>query len=222
MRAVAYYRVSTMKQGASGLGLDAQRETVRRYMRDDYPPIAEFTEIESGKRADRPQLKAALQYCRVHKAALIVAKVDRLSRNSFFLQTVLAGGVEVVFCDLPQVQGAMGQFIIQQMAAVAQLEAGLISERTKAALRAAKQRGAKLGGFRGHKVDGTLGAAALRQKSIARAADLKATIEEMRKDGATTLAALAAQLTARKVPTASGKGVWHPSQVSRVLQALGI
>jgi len=220
MRAVAYYRVSTDKQGRSGLGLDAQREAVRRYMGSDYPPIAEFTEIESGKRSDRPQLKAALHYAKVHRAALIVAKVDRLSRNAHFLGTVLAGGVEVVFCDIPQVSGAIGQFIIQQMAAVAQLEAGLISERTKAALQAAKQRGKVLGGFRGHKLGPELGVEAKRRRAAERAADLAPIVAEIQAAGHTSLNAIAAELTRREIPTARGFKAWSPIQASRLLAVL--
>ncbi|MCA3247360.1 MAG: recombinase family protein [Azospirillum sp.] len=219
MRAVAYYRVSTDKQGRSGLGLEAQREAVRRYLGGDCPPLREFKEVESGKRADRPELRKAVEFAKLHKAALVVAKVDRLARNVAFLETILGSGAEVVFCDLPQVQGAMGRFIIQQMAAVAQLEAGLVSERTKAALAAAKARGVKLGGFRGVKVDPSLGTEARQQAAQAQAQSLAPTIAELRAEGAHSLAALADGLNARRIPAPRG-GAWQPMSVSRVLARL--
>jgi DNA invertase Pin-like site-specific DNA recombinase len=122
-RFVAYYRVSTDKQGASGLGLDAQREAVQQRLNGGpWKLVGEFTEIESGRRAKRPQLEAALAACRKHKAKLVVAKLDRLTRNVRFMLTLLASGVEVLSCDLPDVTGAMGRFILIGMANVAELE----------------------------------------------------------------------------------------------------
>src|ERR1700758_2719915 len=147
-RCVAYYRVSTAKQGHSGLGLQAQREAVVRYLNGDGSQvIAEFTEVESGKRSDRPQLEKALTAARLHRCSLVVAKVDRLTRSVSFLSRLLEAGVDVRFADLPAIEGPTGRFMLQQMAAVAELEAGLISSRTKAALAAAKARGKRLGGF---------------------------------------------------------------------------
>src|SRR4051794_28136556 len=139
MKVVAYYRVSTGKQGRSGLGLDAQRSAVQSFVQASggWPPVAEFTETESGRRVDRPQLCAALAACRVHRAVLVIAKLDRLARNQAFLMSLIDSNVDVLFCDLPQIPaGAVGRFMLQQMSAVAELEAGLISERTKAALAA--------------------------------------------------------------------------------------
>jgi DNA invertase Pin-like site-specific DNA recombinase len=107
--------------------------------------VAEFVEIESGRRAKRPQLDAALAACKKHKAKLVVAKLDRLSRNVSFLLKLIDSGVEVLFADLPELNGAIGRFMLTTMASVAELEAGLISERTKAALKAAKARGVRLG-----------------------------------------------------------------------------
>ncbi|MCA3247872.1 MAG: recombinase family protein [Azospirillum sp.] len=226
MKAVAYYRVSTDKQGKSGLGLDAQRDAVRRFLRDDYPPIKEYREVESGKRSDRPELRKALAFARINNASLIVAKVDRLTRNVAFLEAVLASGVEVVFCDIPQVQGAMGRFILQQMAAVAQLEAGLISERTKAALQAAKARGTKLGGYRGVKVDPALGTAARKAKAneiASRYADtikeLHDKIEDLQGKGSATAYALAKALNERDIPSPRG-GRWQATTVNRLLARL--
>jgi DNA invertase Pin-like site-specific DNA recombinase len=140
---VSYLRVSTDKQGRSGLGLEAQREAVARCA---WNISAEYIETETGKRSDRPKLSAALAHAKAIGATLVVAKLDRLSRNVDFLRKLLASDVDLVFCDLPHVPpGAMGRFLLTQMASVAELEAGLISERTKAALAAAKARGVKLG-----------------------------------------------------------------------------
>lgn len=215
MRGIAYYRVSTDKQGRSGLGLDAQRETVRRFMGDDYPPTREFVEVESGKRSDRPELGKALAAAKMMRLPLVVAKVDRLARNVAFLEAILASGVEVVFCDIPQVQGAMGRFVLQQMAAVAQLEAGLISERTKAALAAAKERGRALGGFRGFKVDPALGRDAKAAKADDFAAQVAPLIRELQANGV-SLRGVATELNARGVPTPRG-GEWTAVQVSRIM-----
>jgi DNA invertase Pin-like site-specific DNA recombinase len=125
-RFVAYYRVSTDKQGRSGLGLEAQREAVRQRLDGgSWQLVGEFTEVESGCRAQRPQVEKALAACKKHKAKLVVAKLDRLSRNTRFLLTLIESGVEVLFADLPDVRGAMGKFILTQMAAIAELEAGL-------------------------------------------------------------------------------------------------
>lgn len=137
---VSYYRVSTDKQGQSGLGLDAQQTVVGRYA-ETYQGkvIASFTEIETGKRADRPELARALGHAKRAGAVLVIAKLDRLARNTRFLLTLIESGADVAFCDLPHVPpGAIGKFLLTQMAAVAELEAGLISERTKAALAAYK------------------------------------------------------------------------------------
>src|SRR5215207_6167172 len=149
LRFVAYYRVSTERQGRSGLGLEAQREAVARHVTGVAGQVvAAFEEVESGKRNDRPQLAAALAACRAQRATLLIAKLDRLARNARFLLGVVEGSGEggVVFCDLPQVPpGPVGKFLVTQMAAVAELEAGLISQRTRAALAAAKARGVRLG-----------------------------------------------------------------------------
>jgi DNA invertase Pin-like site-specific DNA recombinase len=144
---VAYYRVSTNRQGKSGLGLEAQRAAVATYLNGgDWSIVAEFTEVESGRRSDRPALDQALAAARLHRASLVVSKVDRLTRSVAFLARLLEAGVDVRFADLPQIEGATGRFL--QMVAVAELEAGMISARTKAALAAAAKRGKKLGGRR--------------------------------------------------------------------------
>src|SRR5262249_49117908 len=122
---VAYYRVSTGKKGKSGLGIDAQRQAVENYLNGgDWRIIAEFTEVESGRRSDRPQLDKALAAARLRQVPLVVAKVDRLTRSVAFLSRLLEAGVDVRFADLPMIEGATGKFLLQQMAAVAELEAG--------------------------------------------------------------------------------------------------
>jgi DNA invertase Pin-like site-specific DNA recombinase len=219
MQIVAYYRVSTDKQGRSGLGLEAQKSAVQAVLRPGDHLAAEYTEIESGRRTDRPELARALNHAKVNRAALVVAKVDRLARNVHFLETILNGGVEVRFADLPQLSGPTGRFILQQMAAVAQLEAGLISERTKAALVAAKARGKKLGGYRGHTVDSKLGTVARQQKADARAKDLAPVVSEIQATGAVTLTEVANALNLRRVPTARS-GKWTPTKVSRLLERI--
>ena len=220
MRAVAYYRVSTDKQGRSGLGLEAQKTAVQALLKPADHLVAEFTEVESGKRRDRPQLAKALHQAKVNKAALVVAKVDRLARNVHFLETILSGDVEVVFADLPQVSGPMGRFILQQLAAVAQLEAGLISERTKAALAAAKQRGVKLGGFKGVAVDTKLGTQALIAKADERARDYALVISDIRAAGVSSLTGIAAELNSRGITGPRG-GRWQAAQVRRIELRIG-
>lgn len=215
-RFVAYYRVSTQQQGASGLGIEAQRAAVLSHAASTAGiVIHEFEETESGKRNDRPQLIAALGACRARGAALIVAKLDRLARNTRFLLSIAegAGDAGVVFCDLPALPpGPMGKFFLTLMAAVAELEAGLISQRTKAALAAAKARGVKLGNPRLR----TSGAGAARKRQARAAAQaVKPYLDAARKAGCTTLAELAAALTARGVPTPSGGQGWRPEQVRR-------
>src|SRR3954466_1086579 len=150
-RFVSYLRVSTDRQGRSGLGLEAQRETVREFLNGgDWNLVDEFIEVESGRASDRPELAKALSRCRVMGATLVVANVSRLTRNPDFMARLVEAGVEVRFCDLPKIEGPAGKFMLRQMLAVAELEAGLISERTKKALAAAKARGRKLGGDRGN------------------------------------------------------------------------
>src|SRR5215471_20130467 len=150
---IAYYRVSTARQGKSGLGIAAQRQAVESYLNGgDWRIIGEYTEIESGRRVDRPELDKALAAARIRQVPLVVAKVDRLTRSLAFLTRLQDAGVDVRFADLPAIEGATGRFLLQQMAAVAELEAGMISARTKAALAAAKRRGVKLGGARGAKI----------------------------------------------------------------------
>ena len=226
-RFVAYYRVSTDRQGRSGLGLEAQRQAVAKYVAHAGGVVAaEFEEVESGKRNDRPQLAAALASCRARRAALVIAKLDRLARNARFLLHIVEGTGEagVVFCDLPQVPpGPVGKFLLTQMAAVAELEAGLTSQRTRAALAAAKARGTVLGNPRlraGAPEQARAAAAAKSMQARARAADVLPYLDAARRAGARTLHELAEALTNRGVPTPACKGEWRPEQVRRVLASL--
>ncbi|MBR0934863.1 recombinase family protein [Bradyrhizobium jicamae] len=221
---IAYYRVSTGKQGKSGLGIEAQHEAVRTYLNGgDWSIVGEFTEIESGKRSDRPALEQALAAARLHRAALVVSKVDRLTRSVAFLSRLLEAGVDVRFADLPAIEGATGRFMLQQMVAVAELEAGLISDRTKKALSAAKKRGTVLGGFRGVVPGRKMREAsrkALQARSAARAADIAPAIKALQDAGKTSLREIAAGLNAQGIPTARGNGTWSAVQVARVLERL--
>src|SRR4051794_39478833 len=217
-RFVSYLRVSTAKQGHSGLGLEAQRETVATFLNGgNWRLVGEFVEVEGGRVSDRPQLAAALARCRVMGATLVVANVSRLTRNPDFMLRLVEAGVEVRFCDLPKIEGPAGKFMLRQMLAVAELEAGLISERTKKALAAAKARGQKLGGDRGNLREvgdkGRSASLAVRQeKAKRRAADLAPIIAEIQASGAASLRAMAAELNERGVQTARG-GRWSAVQV---------
>src|ERR671916_3049559 len=144
---VAYYRVSTEKQGRSGLGLEAQQEAVRSYLNGgSWQLMAEVVEVESGRKNDRPRLAEALRLCRLHGAILIIAKLDRLARNVAFISNLMESGVEFTAVDFPQAN----RLTVHILAAVAEHEAKAISERTRAALTAAKARGKRLGGDRGN------------------------------------------------------------------------
>lgn len=215
---VAYYRVSTDKQGKSGLGLEAQQEAVRSYLNDsDWSLLAEVVEIESGKRNDRPKLKEALRLCRLHGATLIIAKLDRLARNVAFISNLMEAGVEFTAVDFPQAN----RLTVHILAAVAEHEAAMISTRTKAALAAAKARGKKLGGNRGNlpaiaKQGSVLGVQAIKAKAASRAADVAEVIADLKASGAVSLRQIAAGLNARGIKTARGSE-WSAVQVQRII-----
>jgi len=217
---IAYYRVSTAKQGASGLGLEAQKEAVNQYLNGgNWTLAAEFTEVESGKRNDRPELAKAFRVCRLYGAKLVIAKLDRLSRDAHFLLGLEKAGVDFVAADMP----SANRLTVGIMAMVADEERRTISARTKAALKAAKARGVKLGGNRGSVVDDTarqVSAAVRGNRAKDRATDLAPIIEELKASGVSSLTAIAKALTARGIPTARGGNVWTPAGVSRVLARL--
>lgn len=137
---VSYLRVSTQKQGYSGLGLEAQKEIIRNYLNGE-TPVTEYVEVESGRKKDRPKLKEALDLCRKTGSTLIVAKLDRLARNVSFLSSLLENDVEIVFCDFPQAN----KMVLHILSAISQYEAELTASRTKSALQAKKARGYRLG-----------------------------------------------------------------------------
>ncbi|TXN05314.1 resolvase [Methylobacterium sp. WL103] len=217
-RFISYVRVSTARQGRSGLGLEAQQEAVRAYLNGgNWQLVAEVVEVESGKRNDRPKLAEAMRLCRLHKAMLVIAKLDRLARNVAFVSALMEAGVDFVAVDFPQAN----RLTIHILAAVAEHEAKAISDRTKAALSAAKARGVKLGGDRGNLPEfaakGRAASLAKRQGEAAtRKVDLLPVIEDIRASGITTANGIAAALNDRGVPTARG-GAWQAVQVQRVL-----
>jgi DNA invertase Pin-like site-specific DNA recombinase len=216
---VAYYRVSTAKQGRSGLGLEAQQEAVRSYLNGGaWQLVDEVVEVESGKRNDRPKLAEALRLCRLHGATLIIAKLDRLARNVAFISNLMESGVEFTAVDFPQAN----RLTVHILAAVAEHEAKAISTRTRDALAAAKTRGTRLGGDRGNlpavAKDGAKASVAARiAKADGRASDLLPIIEELKASGAVSLRLIAAGLNDKGIRTARG-GEWSAVQVQRVLE----
>lgn len=220
---IAYYRVSTAKQGQSGLGLEAQREAVRAYLAGKgWPPLAEFVEVESGRRNDRPQLQAALAACRSRGAVLVVARLDRLARNAGFLLTLRDAGVEFIAVDLPHAN----RLTVGIMALVAEEEARAISARTKAALEAARARGVKLGGPVNGTPDhmraiGAVGVEAVRAAADMRAGRLAETVAAIQAEGITTLRGIADRLNREGYETPRG-GVWTATQAGRLLARLGM
>jgi DNA invertase Pin-like site-specific DNA recombinase len=215
---VSYLRVSTKAQGQSGLGLDAQRQAVADYLNGgDWRLIAEFVEVESGANDERPKLAEALARCRIHNATLVIAKLDRLSRDAHFLLGLQKAGVRFVAADMPEAN----EMIVGIMAVVAQAERKMISARTKAALAAAKARGVKLGGNRGNlpgatSAKGRLAALEARRKSARRRAeDLKPIIVELKAQGVASLSRIAVALNDRGVPAPRG-GKWTAVQVGRL------
>src|SRR5262245_28207281 len=210
---IAYYRVSTDKQGQSGLGLDAQRAAVMTYLNGGpWKLIAEFTEVETGKRADRPELQKALAACRKHKGKLIIAKLDRLSRNLAFIATLMDSGVEFVATDNPHAN----RLTVHILAAVAEHERTAISERTKAALAAAKRRGVKLGGPR-LAVARKASIKARSEAADAFAANVRPIIKEIQASGVSSLRGVARALTARGIRSPRGRD-WSDVQVAAVLR----
>ncbi len=215
---MAYYRVSTDKQGKSGLGLEAQRQAVKGYLNGG-KLIAEFTEVETGKGRNalrrRPELSAALEACKKHKATLVIAKLDRLARNVAFISSLMESGVEFVAADMPHAN----RLTVHILAAVAEHEREMTSERTKAALAAAKKRGAKLGcpvPERGS----AAGVKVRREQADQFAANTRPVIDSIRDSGVSSLRGVAGALNARGIQAPRG-GEWHPTAVARVLERTG-
>jgi len=223
---ISYYRVSTKQQGESGLGLDAQETAVQSYARQTGGRIkASYVEVESGKRSDRPELAKALSHARRSKAVLVVAKLDRLSRNVAFLSSVMESGCEFAAADMP----SANRFMLHVMAAVAEHEAKAISDRTKAALQAAKARGTLLGSARpdhwagkeevrlaGLEKARAVAARVKRDDAAEAYTDLAPVVRQLRDKGL-SLRNIAVELTAKGHVTRNGRP-WNPVQVSRVLE----
>lgn len=208
---IAYYRVSTQKQGRSGLGLDAQRQAVHAFAQAEGLEItAEFTEIETGKGADaldkRPQLAGALKLARMHKAAVVVAKLDRLSRDVAFISGLMAQRVPFIVANL----GANADpFMLHIYAALAEQERRMISDRTKVALAGAKARGVQLGN--------QAQADRNRELAAARAEELRPVFTDLQNLSARRAASV---LSGMKIPTPTG-APWSDKQVTRVRERLG-
>ena len=220
-RFVAYFRVSTARQGRSGLGLEAQQVAVRTYLNGgSWTLVSEVVEVESGKRSDRPKLQEALRLCRIHKATLVIAKLDRLARNVAFVSTLMESGVEFTAVDFPQAN----RLTVHILAAVAEHEARMISDRTKAALQAAKARGTKLGRRKGEGNVMTTdfrskAALVIQTKARDRAGLLVDVLAEIKAAGALSLREIACGLNDRDIPTARG-GRWSAVQVDRALKKI--
>jgi len=207
---VAYYRVSTAQQGVSGLGLAAQKKAVLDYLNGGkWDLIAEHTEIESGKKNNRPELQTALDLCKAEGATLVIAKLDRLARNVYFISGLMQSGVEFIAADMPKAN----KFQVHLMAAFAEYEREQISERTKAGLAQAKARGVKLG------THGAKLAAANKAAAKDRAEALRPVIQEIRKEEITTVRGICEELNRRNIPAARG-GVWYVPSTHRMLKLI--
>ena len=216
---ISYLRVSTDKQGKSGLGLEAQREVVTNYLNGGcWQLLKEYREIETGKRVDRPQLIAALHHAKVTGATLVIAKIDRLARNVAFISNLMESGVEFVATDMPMAN----RLTVHVLAAVAEHEAKMTSERTKAALGAAKARGQRLGNPNGAAAlrragkGNTAAIAAVRGHADAFARDILPVIDAIRAEGVVSFKGIARELNARDIKTQRG-GAWHPATVRNLL-----
>ena len=223
MRIIGYERVSTARQGASGLGIEAQRQAIDGFVAQRKATlIARFTEVESGRNPDRPELGKALHLAKVTGATLVIAKLDRLSRNAAFLLTLRDSGVRFAAVDLPEAN----DLTVGIMALVAQQEREAISRRTKEALAVARSRGVKLGNPNGAAAlrrAGKGGAplrAAIARNADRHAQDLAPVVDDIRAGGATSLRAIAGELNARGMLTRRG-GRWHVSTVMNLLDRLG-
>lgn len=212
-KAIGYLRVSTDRQGRSGLGLEAQREAVERYARDArLELVEEFVEVETGKGsnalAKRPQLLAALTEAKRQKARLVFAKVDRLARNVYFVSGLMETGVDFAVADMPNAD----RFQLHLFAALAEKEAESISQRTKAALAAAKKRGIVLGR------NGKVLAKRNKEEAEVRLAPFAERLVAMRQDGK-SIRQMVSELNEEGVPSPGG-GRWHTTNLHRALQRL--
>jgi DNA invertase Pin-like site-specific DNA recombinase len=207
---VTYYRVSTDKQGRSGLGLEAQHEAVNQFLATHFClVVAEFVEVESGGKDDRPKLLEALAVCQRTKAALLIAKLDRLARSVAFIARLMDGGVDFVAADMP----SASRFVLHIMAAVAEHERQITGERTKAALAAAKARGVLLGG------NGSVLAERHKAGAAEHARQVQWAFSAVIAEGARTTRQIAESLNRLGLPSRQG-GRWHPANVARTMRRL--
>jgi DNA invertase Pin-like site-specific DNA recombinase len=212
---VGYYRVSTQQQGLTGNGMAAQQETVRRFIENQHGVLEmKFSEVESGKYSDsdRPQLAAALDYCKRNKATLVIAKLDRLARNAEFLLRLQNSGADFVCCDCPNAD----RFTVGILALVAQRERELIGERTRLGLAALKNKGIKLGTPNPQKAVAAMKVANKTAK-MEFAAKVFPIIEEIKSAGVQTLRGICECLNRRGIPTRNGKN-WYPATVRNILK----
>ena len=218
---ISYLRVSTARQGKSGLGLEAQRKAVADYLNGgNWQLLAEMVEVESGKKSDRPVLQEAIDLSKATGATLVVAKIDRLTRDAAFLLSLRDAGIDFVAADMPDAN----RLTVGIMALVAEQEREAISRRTKDALAAAKARGVQLGAYRDGQFVGRVGTVEDAQKaSIARAAKYEAAarmklplLQRVDPLGSLSLRQIAERLNAMGVPTVSGKGSWSANSVKRL------
>lgn len=217
---VAYYRVSTDRQGQSGLGLEAQRQLVTTFLNGGrWSLIGEFTEVESGTRKrlrERPMLQAAMELARKQKATLVVAKLDRLARDVQFISTLLNSNIKFVCADMPEAD----RTFLQMMSVFAEYEASRISERTTQALAALKRKGVKLGSPT-PEIGSAAGIKVIQAKADAYAERVGPIVRDIvKRSGAKTLRDIAQVLAARGVQTPRGNTDWHPSQVSNLLKRI--
>lgn len=216
---VSYIRVSTERQGKSGLGLKSQQFAVREYLKASHGNLlAEFIEIETGRRRDRPQLLAALALCAQRRATLVVGKLDRLARNVAFISSLLESRVRFTALDMPEANATF----LQMAAVFAEWEAKRISERTSSALQAAKARGKLLGWANparhwSQREASSLAAIAVRKRAVLFARNTQPVIESIRSSGITSLTGLASALNSRGIRTRRG-GRWHATTVKNLLR----
>lgn len=209
-RFIAYYRVSTDRQGRSGLGLEAQQEAVRQFLTGRPADlVAEYVEVESGSKNDRPKLQDALAACQREKATLLIAKLDRLARSVAFISALMEAKTNFLAVDMPHAS----RLVLHVMAAFAEHEREMIRERTRAALAAAKARGVRLG------ANGMVLAEKHKAEATAYAFEVQDAIIAATWAGAHTTRGIADHLNAAAIPSRQG-GRWYPANVARVLRRL--